>query len=86
MERRAEILGILRKRLERAQRRRMAAYKRFDEAVRVPSGIPHTCGALSVHQAAQEFKQALEEVQRALQEQTDFMVRDVIPWDLDRSE
>jgi len=79
---REQVRRILKARLRRAQERRSAAAKTFNDAVKVPSGIPHSCGAGIVRAATQEFRNALMEVQKAIKERNEFLLRDVIPEDL----
>ncbi len=77
---------ILKERLQRAQERRSAAAKEFNNAVGIPSGIPHSCGAGLVRAASQEYRRALRDVQKAIQEQNDFELRDVAPKDLGQND
>lgn len=79
---REQVRRILKARLLLAQERRSAAAKTFNDAVRVPSRIPHSCGAGIVRAATQEYRKALADVQKAIKEQTEFLLRDVVPDDL----
>jgi hypothetical protein len=80
-DRHAEILELLRKRVTRAQERRMVASIRFDDAMRIPSGIQGTDGALALKEASLAYCKSLEVLHKAIQEQNDFLLRGAIPSD-----
>jgi len=80
-----EIRHLLEDEFEAAQQRRIEASKRFTEVMDdIPSGIPHPDGTDRIHQASREYKDSREAASAAMKRLSDFMIRGVIPDDLDR--
>ena len=77
----------LQKELTRAQEEHLAAIGRFNEIMRhIPSGDPHPDASLKVQKAGEESRAALRRYMRALDRSTDFLVRGIVPDDLERTE
>ena len=50
----------------------------------VPSGIPHPDGTDRIHQASREYKDSREAASAAMKRLSDFMIRGIIPPELQR--
>ena len=80
-----ETRHLLEDAFDAARQRRIEASKRFTEVMDdIPSGIPHPDGTDRIHQASREFKDSREAASAAMKRLSDFMIRGIIPDDLDR--
>jgi len=80
-----EIRQLLEEAFNEAQQRRIEASKRFTEVMDdIPSGIPHPDGTDRITAASREYKASREAATEAMKRLSDFMIRGVVPNDLDR--
>ena len=79
-----EIRHLLEDDFAAAQQRRIAASKRYNEIVSdIPSGIPHPDGTDRIRQASGEYKASREVASEAMKRLSDFLIRGIIPPDLE---
>jgi len=80
-----EIGQLLEDAFDAAQQRRIEASKRFAEIMDdIPSGIPNPDGTDRIHQASREYKESREAASAAMKRLSDFMIRGIIPPELER--
>jgi hypothetical protein len=80
-----EIRQLLQDAFDEAQQRRIEASKRFTEVMDdVPSGIPHPDGTDRIKMASREYKDSREAASAAMKRLSDFMIRGIIPPELER--
>jgi len=79
------IRQLLQEHFDAAQERRIAASKRYSEIISdIPSGIPHPDGTDRIRQASGEYKASREAATEAMKRLSDFLIRGIIPPDLER--
>ena len=82
---RQDIQQLLEDAVYAAQQCRIEASRRFEEVVDdIPSGVPHPDGMDRIHQASREYKESSEAASAAMKRLSDFMLRGIIPDDLER--
>ena len=80
-----EIRHLLEDDFEAAQQRRIAASKRYSEIISdIPSGIPHPDGTDRIRQASGEYRASREDATEAMKRLSDFLIRGIVPPDLER--
>ena len=80
-----EIRHLLEDNFDAAQQRRIAASKRYNEVISdIPSGIPHPDGTDRIRHASREYKSSREQATEAMKQLSNFMIRGIIPPELDR--
>jgi len=80
-----EIRHMLEDEFEVAQQRRIAASKRYLEVVSdIPSGIPQPDGTDRIRQVSAEYNASREAATEAMKRLSDFLIRGIIPAELQR--
>ena len=80
-----EIRQLLQDDVDAAQQRRIVASKRFTEIMDdIPSGIPQPDGTDRIKMASREYKESREAATAAMKRLSDFMIRGMIPADLEQ--
>ena len=80
-----EIRHLLEDDFNAAQQRRIAASKRYNEIISdIPSGIPQPDGTDRIRQASGEYKTSREAASVAMKRLSDFLIRGIIPSDLEK--
>ena len=79
------IRQLLEDAFDAAQQRRIEASKRFTEVMDdIPSGIPQPDGTDRIKMASREYKDSREAASAAMKRLSDFMIRGIIPDELER--
>lgn len=80
-----EIRQFLQDDFDAAQQRRIAASKRFTEVMNdIPSGIPHPDGTDRIRLASRDYSESREAATAAMKRLSDFLIRGIIPPELER--
>jgi hypothetical protein len=80
-----EIRQLLQDDFDAAQQRRIKASKRFAEVMGdIPSRIPHPDGTDRIRLASREYSDSREEATAAMKRLSDYLIRGIIPPELER--
>jgi hypothetical protein len=80
---RAKIAALLHCQLNDARLRHLAASEHFNDLIAgVPTGTPEPDASLQIQQSAASARAALHHYMKALERSADFMVRGIVPEDL----
>jgi len=80
-----ETRHLLEDAFEEAQQRRIEASKRFTEVIDdIPSGLPVPDGTDRIKMASREYNDSREAASAAMKRLSDFMMRGIVPDDLER--